>query len=101
MARNRTPKFQDPAQIRPCGGSCGRPTRPSAYRVADWPGTVSRQDATHCAPCKNERDGTRQQDYRSLVTEEQTARNMDALNGWLNRKAQLAGRARRQQMVRL
>lgn len=47
-----TGRFEkDPDPCRPCGGTCGRMTRPNRAKIEDYPGTVTRETRTHCKTC--------------------------------------------------
>lgn len=46
------PPFDNqPPQIRPCEGPCGRMTRNTKMSKAKYPDTVTRVTATHCQAC--------------------------------------------------
>jgi hypothetical protein len=46
------PPFENnPPQIRPCQGPCGRMTRNTKMSKAQYPDTVTRVTATHCQSC--------------------------------------------------
>lgn len=46
------PPFENnPPQIRPCQGPCGRMTRNTKMSKAQYPDTVTRVTATHCQAC--------------------------------------------------
>lgn len=81
-------------QLRVCGGDCGRITRPSRWKAAQYPDTVPRADATHCGVCKRRRDGDPPQRQKTKVTPEQLESTRRHLDGWLARMKHDAHRVR-------
>jgi|GEM_PF-1464162 len=51
VALSRHAELGDP--VRPCAGGCGKMTRPSSYKAADHPDTVSRSRHGMCGACAN------------------------------------------------
>lgn len=87
--------------VRPCFG-CGRSTRSSAQRLADFPDTVRRQNSFYCNPCTKELGGTIPDgldlpdtvpgpaalDHPETITDPRLAQTVHALTAYMSQRRQ-------------
>lgn len=102
MSRKGTQNF-DPANVKPCAGTCGRDTRPSTWRAVDVPPelrhAVIRAGADMCGRCYKNSPEYANRASRPVVEVELTDRDLHnirvAQRYAREREARLGGTTRR------